>query len=215
MPENSPGLETGRLILRRFTERDAPALYALHSDREVNRFLPMLPLESMEAAEKFLREQYLEFYEKSGGFRYAVCLKTDGLAVGYVHVAGDNSHDLGYGLKRELWNRGIITEAARAVAEQARSAGLPYITATHDICNPASGAVMRGLGMTYRYTYEELWRPKDILVRFRMYQLDLNGRQETYRKYWDQYPVHYIEEGLAAGPEERIKHGTKEDRQDQ
>ena len=72
--------------------------------------------------------------------------------------------------------------------------GAPYVTATHDVNNPRSGAVMRAVGMAYRYSYEELWQPKNRPVTFRMYQLDLNGREnETYRKYWDRRPVHFVE----------------------
>ena len=54
---------------------------------------------------------------------------------------------------------------------------------------------MQAVGMTYRYSYEELWQPKNIRVTFRMYQLNLDGRQDrTYKKYWNEYPVHFIEE---------------------
>ena len=68
-----------------------------------------------------------------------------------------------------------MTEAARAVVEQARQEGLPYLTATHDRENPGSGGVMRKLGMVYQYSYEEQWQPKDIRVVFRLYQMDLDG----------------------------------------
>lgn len=37
---NTPALETGRLILRRFTETDLEALYQIYRDEEVNKFLP-------------------------------------------------------------------------------------------------------------------------------------------------------------------------------
>ena len=75
--------------------------------------------------------------------------------------------------------------------------GIPYITATHDVHNPRSGGVMKQLGMQYRYSYEEQWQPKDILVTFRMYQLNFDGEQERiYKKYWDNSAVHFIEEGL-------------------
>ena len=50
--------------------------------------------------------------------------------------------------------------------------------------------------MTYRYSYEEQWQPKDIRVTFRLYQLDLIGEQMVYKKYWELYPVHFIEAGL-------------------
>ena len=48
------GLETERLILRHFTEKDIAALFALLSDREVNAFLPMFPLEEIGEAEAYL-----------------------------------------------------------------------------------------------------------------------------------------------------------------
>ena len=36
------------------------------------------------------------------------------------------------------------------------------------------------------------WGPAGRTLR--MYQLDLNGREnETYRKYWDRHPVHFVE----------------------
>lgn len=67
------------------------------------------------------------------------------------------------------------------------------MTATHDVNNPASGAVMKKLGFSYRYSYREQWQPKNISVVFRMFQLDFDGSAETYRGYWDKYPEHWEE----------------------
>ena len=47
---NTPTLETERLILRKFTENDMEALFKIYSDKEVNRFLPWFPLNSIEEA---------------------------------------------------------------------------------------------------------------------------------------------------------------------
>lgn len=53
---------------------------------------------------------------------------------------------------------------------------------------------MKKLGMSYKYSYEEQWQPKDILVIFRMYQLNLDGRNDrVYKKYWDKSSVHFVE----------------------
>ena len=82
------------------------------------------------------------------GYRYAICLKSDGAPIGYVNVSTDDSHDLGYGLRKEFWHRGIVREAAKAVVEQVKKDGMLYITATHDTNNPRSGNVMKALGMT-------------------------------------------------------------------
>lgn len=56
-PRNTPRLETPRLILRRFVPEDAPALWELLRDREVNRFLPWFPVGTLAEAEKFLWER--------------------------------------------------------------------------------------------------------------------------------------------------------------
>lgn len=40
---NTPTLETERLILRKFTEKDLEALYRLLQDQEVNTFYPWFP----------------------------------------------------------------------------------------------------------------------------------------------------------------------------
>lgn len=109
----------------------------------------------------------------------------------------EEHHDFGYGLRKEFWHKGIVTEAGKAVIEQVKKDGLPYITATHDRNNPRSGGVMRNVGMKYQYSYEEQWQPKNILVTFRAYQLNLDGNESRiYKKYWDTSSVHFIEPNL-------------------
>ena len=194
---NTPTLETERLILRKFTEQDMEALFLILQDEEVNRFLPWFPAESMEEARQFYEERFASNYAQPQGYAYAICLQEDNVPIGYIKVEMEAPHDLGYGLRREYWHRGIVTEAAKAVVAQVKQDGLPYITATHDRNNPRSGGVMRNVGMTYRYSYEEQWQPKNILVTFRMYQLNLDGNEErVYRTYWDQSTVHFVETNL-------------------
>ena len=167
---NTPTLHTERLILRRFTEEDLEAIYQIYRDEEVNRFLPWFPIKTMEEARQLYEKKYVQCYREERGYRYAICQKGDNRPIGYVHVSTEDSYDFGYGLCRELWHKGIATEAGKAVIRQLQRDGIPYITATHDINNPRSGQVMRRLGMRYQYSYEELWQPKDFLVTFRMYQ---------------------------------------------
>lgn len=182
-------LETKRLILRPFGEGDMDAVYTLFSDKAVNRFLPWYPLKDMEEAKTFFETRL-----KSKRYCFAICQKEEGRPIGYIHTEEDDSHDFGYALARKYWRQGIVSEAGAAVIEGLKEEGLPYITATHDRNNPRSGAVMKRLGMTYRYSYQEQWQPKDIPVIFRMYQLNLDGQDErVYQKYWDAFPVHFIE----------------------
>lgn len=146
----------------------------LLSDEEVTAFLPMFPLKDMAEARSYLR--YIETWIRNGGLYYAICLKDRDLAVGCIHVSGDDSHDLGYCVRKEFWHNGFCTESCRAVVDLLRRMGLPYITATHDVNNPRSGRVMQAIGMRYCYSYEELWQPKNFPVIFRLYQLNLDGQ---------------------------------------
>ena len=191
--ENTPTLFTSRLILRRFTPEDAPALFEILRDEEVNTFLPWFPVKTLEEARQHLQERYLSQYSRPQSYHYAVCLREENQPIGYVNVSDNESRDFGYGLRKEYWHQGIITETAKAVVEKLRRDAVPYITATHDVNNPRSGAVMQKLGMKYQYSYREQWQPKNFPVVFRMYQLNLDGKDRVYRAYWEQYP-HFVEE---------------------
>lgn len=192
---NTPLIQTDRLTLRRFSPNDLEAFFLIGSDKAVNQFLPWFPFETMAEAEAHLQENYLASYQNQKGCHYAICLRSDDFPIGYVNVSDSDSFDLGYGLRQEFWGRGIVTEACSAVVAELRRAGIPFITATHDINNPQSGKVMEKIGMTYQYSYKEQWQPKDILVTFRMYQLNLADPDAVvYRKYWEMYPEHFIED---------------------
>ncbi len=155
----------------------------------------LIPIHSISQASELFEKSYRDTYRAKRGYAYAVCLKSDNIPIGYIHVNMDESHDLGYGLRREFWHRGIATEACRAVIEQLEKDGIEYVTATHDVENPRSGQVMKRLGMRYCYSYEEQWQPKDKRVIFRLYQLNLDGRDErVYRRYWTESERRFVEE---------------------
>lgn len=195
--QNTPFLQTDRLILRKFAEEDMEAMLTIFQDEEVNTFLPWYPVKTLEETRALYEDRFQKVYRQPWGYQYAICLKSDNMPIGYVDMSTDDSCDLGYGLRKEFWHRGIVTEAARAVVEQLKRDEIPYITATHDVNNPRSGGVMKQLGMKYQYTNEEHCMPKDIVVTFRMYQLNLDGNEErVYKKYWEQSRIHYIEEDI-------------------
>lgn len=193
---NTPLLQTKRLILRKFTENDLKSFYEIYSDKEANTFLPWYPLKTMEEAKK-VYEELLNKYKQERAYHYAICLKENNDPIGYVNVSMEDSYDLGYGLRKEYWHQGITSEAVKAVIEQLKEDEIPYITATHDVNNPRSGEIMKKLGMKYQYSYDEQWQPKNLLVTFRMYQLNFNNQDDSvYQKYWDNSIVHFIEKDL-------------------
>ena len=99
---NTPKLETNRLILRKFNENDLKAFYNIFSDKEVNLYLPWFPVKNLKEAKDFYQERYASIYQKEQEYAYAICLKENNLPIGYVNINLDESHDLGYGLKKNL-----------------------------------------------------------------------------------------------------------------
>ncbi|MDE7348615.1 MAG: GNAT family N-acetyltransferase [Clostridia bacterium] len=191
--ENTPTLETQRLILRKFTDKDIDDMFLLYSDEDVNRFLPWYPMKTKSEVEEYLHNIIYPFYKKEVAYSYAISQKIDDKVIGYVHINDiGESNDMGYALRKEYWRKGIVSEACSAILNRLKQAQFPFITATHDINNPYSGDVMKKIGMTYRYSYQEQWQPKDISVTFRMYQIDLCGACDTYTGYKKKYP-HFIE----------------------
>lgn len=64
---NTPELETERLRLRKFTENDLSAIYAIFSDQEVNTYLPWYPLASLADTQSFLRNTFFRYMPNRKG----------------------------------------------------------------------------------------------------------------------------------------------------
>lgn len=195
--ENTPTLETKRLILRKLTDSavDMEALFAILRDEKVNTYLPWFPVKTMAEVQAHAKERFFDAYAQAFAYKYVICRKEDDIPIGYVRLHNNPAHDFGYGLRSEFWHQGIVFEAANTVMERIRRAGYEFITATHDVANPHSGGVMKKLGMKYCYSYVEQWMPKNRRVTFRMYQLNFDGNPDrVYMDYWDKYPEHFIED---------------------
>ncbi|WP_289183954.1 GNAT family N-acetyltransferase, partial [uncultured Dubosiella sp.] len=55
---SAPSIQTGRLILRKFTPRDMEALFQILKDEEVNTFLPWYPVRTMAETVRFYEERF-------------------------------------------------------------------------------------------------------------------------------------------------------------
>lgn len=199
---------TDRLVLRRFTEADAPALFPMMSDAQANRFLPYFAHACVADTQSYLERNYLRWYRAADAgerradglpldMHAAICGKgVDGEAaelLGFVSIdAEGDAYDMGYALAGDAQGYGYATEAVTAMLLEARRAGYPFVTATHDELNAASGRVMERCGMTYRYSYRERWQPKDIDVVFKLFQIDFTRGVPTYSGYWERHPQHWV-----------------------
>ena len=109
-------IQTGRLLLRTFTEDDAPLLYELNLDPEVIRYT-LDPMTDLEHAKKVLVEVILPQYVLYNHGRWAAHLKEDMQFIGWCglkYVSERQEIDLGYRFGQKFWGKGYATESAYA-----------------------------------------------------------------------------------------------------
>jgi RimJ/RimL family protein N-acetyltransferase len=145
-------IDTGRLILRRFTLDDLEAFFALGSRPEIIRYAQSTPLASIDEAREFMAAAPLRDYATYGYGRFACVWKETGAVIGfsgvkYVPEIGDT--ELGYRFLPEFWGKGLATEAGRASIDFARSdLGLTRLVALVHPDNVASAGVLAKLRFT-------------------------------------------------------------------
>jgi ribosomal-protein-alanine N-acetyltransferase len=115
-----PALETSRVILRPFREEDVDVMAQLFANPNFMRFSLGVFTE---------RKQTIAFIEKVMGWdragipsQFAVVSRGEDAIIGYCGFFHHPEHgiediEIGYRLHPSYWNRGLITEAARAVRD--------------------------------------------------------------------------------------------------
>jgi [ribosomal protein S5]-alanine N-acetyltransferase len=143
-------IETERLLLRRFTSADVPAMLAVYGDPEVMRHVRGVGVLDRKRTEALL-EQYARAQDTRGFSTWAVVEKASARTIGdagFEVYRPTGEPELGYTLAADVWGRGLGSEAARACVDAA-FAHLPVrrILAKVDVDNERSLRVARRLGM--------------------------------------------------------------------
>lgn len=146
-----PRLETPRLLLRPMRERDIDELMLIFTDPNVMASFGG-HLFTREQMARWLRHN-LAHQEAHGYGLFAAILKESGDLIGncglqQVEIEGQVEVELGYDLRSDHWNRGLATEAARAVRDYAFEVlRLPKIISLIRTGNRASRRVAEKVGM--------------------------------------------------------------------
>ena len=154
----TPRLETDRLILRRYVNEDAAAMYKnWASDNEVTKFL-MWPAHSSQEVSQGVTEDWVNQYSNENYYHWAIVLKDNGdEPIGDIAVVDMKENismvHIGYCIGRAWWHRGITSEALKAVMNFLFDVvDVNRIESRHDPRNPNSGKVMKKCGMKYEGT---------------------------------------------------------------
>lgn len=144
-----PTLETERLRIRPYREDDIPELLPLVGAREV-------AATTLRIAHPYTEEDaraFLELAKDPDKLWLAITLRSDASQIGGIGLRIEPQHrhaELGYWLGVAHWGKGYATEAAREMLRYGfKELSLHRIFATHFKHNPASGRILKKVGMRY------------------------------------------------------------------
>jgi RimJ/RimL family protein N-acetyltransferase len=164
-----PTLQTERLRLRPYSETDIPELLPLIDSREV-------AATTLRIAHPYTEQDaraFLELAKEPDKLWLAVTLLADGRQIGGIGLRLELQHqhaELGYWLGVPYWGQGYATEAAREVIRYGfEDLKLHRIFASHFQHNPASGNILKKLGMRYEGCQREHLRKWDQFVDSELY----------------------------------------------
>lgn len=146
---------TERLVLRPLEARDRARLIQLANNWRVAKNLSSMPFPYTESAADDWISKQAELWAGGKTIPLAITLADDYIGSIGVGVRDHDDWEMGYWLGEPYWNRGYVSEAARALRDYAFcELKLDRIVAGHYPDNHASGAILTKLG--FRYTKETM-----------------------------------------------------------
>ena len=151
-------LQTERLILRRFTIRDAAAMFRnWANDDQVTKYLMWPSHKSPEVSREVL-EDWIFHYGEKDFYQWAITVKENGEEpIGSISVVSkDDSIEMvhiGYCIGKRWWHQGVTSEALKEVIRFfMEEVKVNRVEPRHDPRNVNSGKVMKKCGMVYEGT---------------------------------------------------------------
>ena len=175
-------LQTDRLILRRFVESDAEAMFQNWASSAENlTYVTWDPHPDVEVTRNSILN-WVASYTNPNYCKWAICLKENPeQVIGDISIVAidenDSSCEIGYVLGKKYWGHGIMTEALKAVLNFCfTQVGFQEVKARYASLNPASGRVMEKAGMSYLKTITNGVERKGYLADLIYYQISKKDR---------------------------------------
>ena len=144
-----PEISTDRLHLREIKQEDAESIYKILSDPEVIKYDTFDLLTNIRQVDDLIRWFGHEYKQKHAIF-WGISLKDHHEVIGFCKCeieVPEVRADLGYDLRSDYWNKGIMTEALNAVIEYTlNNIGVNRIEAAVSTENKGSIRVLEKLG---------------------------------------------------------------------
>lgn len=151
-------LQTRRLLLRAFEEKDLADYHRYCSDPDVGIHGGWLPHQNLEES----RSELNKLMQQADS--WAICDKETGSNIGMIwlrqdvrrHRSPQNCRVLGYVLAKPFWGQGLMTEVAGEVLRYAfEELGLQMVSTYRFPYNQRSGRVMEKMGFVHEGTLRQ------------------------------------------------------------
>lgn len=145
----------GELVLRRPTKQDVDAITTYCKERELARWIPLIPHPyERRHAEKFVAVAQKEWEERT--YTFVIQFKDELVGMISLRCKDDTKAELGYWMGKKHRGKGITTRAASLVIDMAfKRLDLHRIYALFLAGNLGSKRVMEKLGMKHEGTARE------------------------------------------------------------
>ncbi len=148
-------IETERLMLREFREKDAIELHKICNQDYILQWMPdwKLSVESLRELIKWFKQCYSNIYSSDIRVMLAVTLKTNSKLIGMVGIGPKKEVkyeiEVAYYISKEFCNQGYITEAIKALTEWVfENTEIEYLIAIIEPKNLSSQRVIEKCGFT-------------------------------------------------------------------
>jgi len=170
-----PTLQTERLLLRPFAFSDAKRVQLLAGNEAIASTTLNIPHPYEDGMAEEWIGTHQNGFEKGELYNFAIEVRSSGNLTGAIGLVVNPRHvraELGYWIGQPYWNQGYCTEAAREVVRYGfEELGLHRIHAMHLSRNPASGRVMKNIGMRHEGRHREHVKKWDKFEDLEIYGL--------------------------------------------
>ncbi|MBV8326912.1 GNAT family N-acetyltransferase [Chryseobacterium sp.] len=149
MTKEFPVIKTERLLLSQLEEKDIPLITEYLKHKIYSDLTSNIPYPYTENDAKLWLKMSLDAFENNSGYTFAI-RDQEGQLMGAIglHDRDDDKAEMGYWIGIPFWNKGYVTEAAKAIVDFGfTKMNFNKIFATHFLHNPASGKIMEKIGM--------------------------------------------------------------------
>lgn len=172
---NKIKIETERLILKALTDDDANSLFSIFSDPIVMKYWNTEAWREVSQAHEFITSSTRAMSENSS-LTLGVFLKDSNTLIGKIMLFSiDNESkraEIGFGISRDFWGKGIVAEAANALIDYAfNKLNLRRIEAEIDPDNNASAKALTRLGFVQEGLLRQRWEINGVISDSAMYGL--------------------------------------------